>query len=271
MSTKLRLALLICDKPIPNVLEHEGDYNIVYGTYLRRSLDMYQQESDQKIDFQLDGYEVRFKEEYPNLDDYDGIVITGSAASAYESIPWIDKLVAFVSSALKTHPNINVVAICFGHQIVARALGGECTLNGGQWEAGIYSIDLNETGKELFGASTINIQQMHRDHVPTIPSTFNGSTIKQLGSTTSTPNQGYVMYRPSQDTSKSGAIQVFSVQGHPEFTQRIVEAIIEARGPAGTGLMNAEVAAESKERASWRNDGDTIIGKVVWDVLSSKA
>jgi len=79
------------------------------------------------------------------------------------------------------------------------------------------------------------------------------------------------MYRPSKDTNKPGAIQVFSVQGHPEFTQRIVEAVVEARGPTGTGLMSAEVAAESKERASWRNDGDTVIGKVVWDVLSSKA
>lgn len=78
MSTKLRLALLICDRPIPNVIEREGDYHDVYGNYLRRSLDVYQKESGNRIDFQLDGYDVRFKDEYPNLDDYDGIVITGS-------------------------------------------------------------------------------------------------------------------------------------------------------------------------------------------------
>lgn len=78
MATKLRLALLICDTPIPNVLEHEGNYNEVYHSYLRRSLDVYQKDSVQKIDFQLDGFDVRFKEEYPNLDEYDGIVITGS-------------------------------------------------------------------------------------------------------------------------------------------------------------------------------------------------
>jgi len=154
------------------VLEREGNYHQVYGSYLRRSLDVFQEESGEKINFQLDGYDVRFKEEYPNLDDYDGIVITGSgsstsdssygghsrsaaAASAYERIPWIEKLVGFMSSALKTHPHINVIAICFGHQIVARALGGECTYNGGQWEAGIYAIDLNDTGKQLFGANTI--------------------------------------------------------------------------------------------------------------------
>jgi len=271
MSTRLRLALLICDTPIPNVLEREGNYHQVYGSYLRRSLDVFQEESGEKINFQLDGYDVRFKEEYPNLDDYDGIVITGSAASAYERIPWIEKLVGFMSSALKTHPHINVIAICFGHQIVARALGGECTYNGGQWEAGIYAIDLNDTGKQLFGANTINIQQMHRDHVPTLPDNFNGSPIQQLGSTSSTPNQGYALYRQGKDASKPGSIQVFSVQGHPEFTQRIVEAIVEARGPTGTGSMDQEVATESKDRAGWKNDGDTVIGKVIWNVLSAKA
>jgi len=271
MSAKLRLALLICDRPIPNVIEREGDYYDIYGNYLRRSLDVYQKESGNRKDFQLDGYDVRFKDEYPNLDDYDGIVITGSSASAYERIPWIEKLVAFMSSAIKSYPHINVIAICFGHQIVARALGGECTFNGGQWEAGVYEIELNQTGKELFGANTVNIQQMHRDHVPTIPSSYNGSGIELLGSTISTPNQGFVLYRPTREESQKRSIQIFSVQGHPEFTQWIVQAIVEARGPEGSKLMSPEVALESNDRATWRNDGDTVIGKVIWDVLTAKS
>ena len=116
---------------------------------------------------------------------------------------------------------------------------------------------------------------MHRDHVPTVPDTFQDSSITLLGSTPSTPNQGYLLYRPSkkddQPLSKSKSIQVFSVQGHPEFTQKIIESLVEARGPNGNGAMNAEVANESRERAAWRNDGDTVVGKVIWDVLSSKA
>jgi hypothetical protein len=83
MATKLRLALLICDTPIPNVLQHEGDYYKVYGNYLQRSLDVYQKDNKEKIEYQLDGYDVRFKEEYPNLDNYDGIVITGSGESSH--------------------------------------------------------------------------------------------------------------------------------------------------------------------------------------------
>lgn len=116
-----------------------------------------------------------------------------------------------------------------------------------------------------------NIQQMHRDHVPTIPASFNGSRIEQLGSTPFTPNQGYVLYRQSKDGVDKKSIQVFSVQGHPEFTQRIVEAVVEARGPNGTGLMSPEVAEEGGKRAGWRNDGDTVIGKVIWNVLTAEA
>jgi GMP synthase-like glutamine amidotransferase len=111
---------------------------------------------------------------------------------------------------------------------------------------------------------------MHRDHVPSIPESYNGSKIELLGSTSVTPNQGYVLYRPSRDGINEKTIQVFSVQGHPEFTQRIVESIVEARGPNGTKAMSADVAIESKGRASYRNDGVTVIGKVVWDVLIAK-
>jgi GMP synthase-like glutamine amidotransferase len=112
---------------------------------------------------------------------------------------------------------------------------------------------------------------MHRDHVPSIPSSYNGSKIELLGSTPSTPNQGYVLYRPDKEPHRAKSIQIFSVQGHPEFTQRIVEVIVEARGPKGNKLMSPEVATESKDRAAWRNDGDTVIGKVIWDVLTASA
>ena len=42
------------------------------------------------------------------------------------------------------------IGICFGHQIIARALGGECVLNDGKWEIGTFDIDLTEVGKAVF-------------------------------------------------------------------------------------------------------------------------
>jgi len=112
---------------------------------------------------------------------------------------------------------------------------------------------------------------MHRDHIPTIPESYNGSKIELIGSTPVTPNQGFVLYRPSKDSSDKKSVQVFSVQGHPEFTQRIVDAILEARGPKGSKTMSEEVVKEGNKRSAWRNDGDSVIGKAIWGVLTTKA
>ena len=41
--------------------------------------------------------------------------------------------------------------ICFGHQIIGRALGGECVPNGGNWEIGPTRIETTPAGKKLLG------------------------------------------------------------------------------------------------------------------------
>ena len=40
--------------------------------------------------------------------------------------------------------------ICFGHQIVARALGGSCVPNDGKWEVGITDVSLTDVGRRIF-------------------------------------------------------------------------------------------------------------------------
>jgi hypothetical protein len=45
--------------------------------------------------------------------------------------------------------------ICFGHQIVARAVGGECVPNSGKWEIGTTHVDLSPIGQSLFGSPTL--------------------------------------------------------------------------------------------------------------------
>lgn len=44
-----------------------------------------------------------------------------------------------------------LAGICFGHQIVGRALGGTCEPNNGIWEVGPTNVKLSEIGKKLFG------------------------------------------------------------------------------------------------------------------------
>jgi GMP synthase-like glutamine amidotransferase len=48
-----------------------------------------------------------------------------------------------------------IAGICFGHQIVVRAVGGESVPNDGKWEVGVTEVNLTAVGKQVFGADTI--------------------------------------------------------------------------------------------------------------------
>lgn len=190
------------------------------------------------------------------------------------------------SYTLITNPTIG---ICFGHQIISCALGGESVLNGedgGIWELGPTKIHLTEIGKQLFGSCdtlvcraklnsyiqpfTIpiflskNIQQMHRDHVPTVPPTFH-----LLGSSPTSHNQGMVRFSSGANPSTPlPPIQIITTQGHPEFNEPIVTAIIEQRSQSGA--ISKEAAAEAETRRFLKTDGVDVIGKAIWEILLQK-
>lgn len=108
-----------------------------------------------------------------------------------------------------------------------------------------------------------NIQQMHRDHVPEVP-----EGCERIGYTAIAPNHGFVRYVPSAASSspkRPEDIQIFTVQGHPEFTESIVEKIVDLR--ESTGVLDKSTAEGARSRAKWRNDGVDVIGKLIWEIL----
>jgi GMP synthase-like glutamine amidotransferase len=101
--------------------------------------------------------------------------LPGSASSAYDDLEWINKLVAYIAKISATKPecklfgephtdsdkveelkvSLHTLGICFGHQIIARALGGECVPNNGKWEVGISEVELTELGQQIFGRQVL--------------------------------------------------------------------------------------------------------------------
>ena len=57
------------------------------------------------------------------IHDADGWLITGSRHGAYEDHPWIPPLEEFIRDAYAAQ--VPLVGICFGHQIIAQAMGGK--------------------------------------------------------------------------------------------------------------------------------------------------
>lgn len=87
---------------------------------------------------------------YPSLDDIDGILITGSRYNAFDDDPWIQALVAYTKKAIDTNGRVKVVGICFGHQIIGRALGAKVGKSVKGWELSVTEVNLTPEGKCFF-------------------------------------------------------------------------------------------------------------------------
>jgi len=105
---------------------------------------------------------------------------------------------------------------------------------------------------------------MHRDHVPTVLPGF-----ELLGSTDVCHNQGMIRYIPdaSGSLAKLSDIQIFTVQGHPEFTKSIVSKVVGIR--ADKGIFTPEFAQDAIKRNELRNDGVEVIARTVWKILGA--
>ncbi|ORX40795.1 hypothetical protein BD324DRAFT_21530 [Kockovaella imperatae] len=84
----IRIALLICDTPLPRVMKDHGDYLQIYRTWLLDSLATYSdQEIAQDTELILDGYNVVDHGQFPPRerliagarDAYDAVMLTGSS------------------------------------------------------------------------------------------------------------------------------------------------------------------------------------------------
>jgi GMP synthase (glutamine-hydrolysing) len=152
-----------------------------------------------------------YAERLPSLADLDGILVTGSLASVTRPEPWMDDAARFLRDATRSLP---VLGVCFGHQLLAWALGGRVERNPAGLEAGTGEVRLTAAGRRnpLFAGmpDRISAQQMHEDHVPVPPP---GATLLAEGAMT--PVQAFASGRAC------------GIQFHPELEPRVVRCLVE--------------------------------------------
>lgn len=174
----------------------------------------------------LDGYGFEFKtyrvveNEFPaSVRDCDGWLITGSRHGAYEDHPWIPPLEQFIRDAFAAR--VPVVGICFGHQIVAQAMGGKVERYAGGWAVGATEYD--------FGDEKMVLNAWHRDQV------------------TKAPEGAKVI--ASNDFCANAALlyddRALTVQAHPEFRPEFVDGLMQTRGK---GVVPDELMASAAKR-----------------------
>lgn len=156
--------------------------------------------------------------------------------SALDTTPWINRLVAYTKSVL-AQSRVRIIGVCFGHQIVGRALGSILTRSPLGFEISVCKVDLTETGKSLFdGNESLHVMQMHQDVVVACP-----LGVKLLGSSPMCENQGMYVQR-----------RLITVQAHPEFSHDIMKELIELRKGK---KFDETLAADGLRRVMGRNDG----------------
>jgi GMP synthase-like glutamine amidotransferase len=169
-------------------------------------------------------------ERLPDPAGLQAILITGSAAGVYDDLDWIAPLERFVRAAYEAR--IAMAGICFGHQLIAQALGGVVRKSEKGWGIGRHVYDVVPDNGAIDG-ETIAIACSHQDQVIEPPA--QATTILH---STFTPHAG-LLYA-------NGA--TLSVQPHPEFTSAFAQICCEKAGHAGAPESLVATAKASLER-----------------------
>jgi GMP synthase-like glutamine amidotransferase len=141
----------------------------------------------------------------------DAILITGSSAGVYDDVDWIAPLESFVRAA--HDKRIPMVGVCFGHQLIAQALGGTVRKSEKGWGIGRHVYQL-APDNGLIAGETIAAACSHQDQVITPP-----ASARTIMSSDFTPHAGLLYANGT----------TLSVQPHPEFTADYADALCDLR------------------------------------------
>ncbi|MBA3908844.1 MAG: glutamine amidotransferase [Rhodobacter sp.] len=187
-------------------------------------------------------YHVEAMEFPADVHECEGWLITGSRHGAYEDHPFIKPLEAFIRSAYDA--KVPVVGVCFGHQIIAQAMGGKVEKFAGGWSVGPTEYD--------FGDETLRLNAWHRDQV------------------TEKPESAEVV--ASSEFCQNAALlyddRMFSVQAHPEFSNDFVDGLMRTRGP---GLVPDDLMAAARDQFAKPLDDAGMAGRIASFFLTHQA
>jgi GMP synthase-like glutamine amidotransferase len=191
----MKVAILETGRPPGTLADEFGDYPAMFEKLLGPG-------------FEVETFDVTAGQ-FPS-DASEAVLITGSPAGVYEDLPWIGPLQEFIRLA----NGAKMVGICFGHQVMAEALGGHVEKSDKGWGAGLHRYEIVHAEPWIDAPSEIAVPASHQDQVVVQP-----------------PNTDVVAR--SDFTEFAGLAwtdrPAISFQFHPEFSPAFAKALIEKR------------------------------------------
>ena len=188
----MKIGILMTGHAIPELVSAQGDYDAMFERLLAGR------------GFDFESWDVVGGALPDAADSAEGWIVTGSRHGAYEDLPWIAPLEAFIRDVHAA--GVPLIGICFGHQIVAQALGGRVAKFPGGWSIGRQTYEI--AGKSMA------LNAWHQDQVIGLPE---GARV--IGSSAFCANAA-LAYGDS----------ILTIQAHPEFDSEVVDALVRHRG-----------------------------------------
>lgn len=225
MDRVTRVALLACDRPDPDLIDLAGDY-------ARMFIDRFRAVAGDRLAFEV--VDVDLGMPIPPVGAHDAVLITGSRRSVRDEVGWIGELATHVQ---RLHAaTIPTVGVCFGHQLIAHALGGQVDRAPNGWGVGVH--DASRTEPDTAVPASFRLLVSHQDQVLQLPV---GAEV--LATSRHAPIAAL----------RAGSL--VGVQGHPEFSAAYAAALLARRRE----LMSAAVVDVAEASFATPTDHEAVL------------
>ena len=196
-----KLLIIKTGDTFPEIKAVDGDFEKMFANCLSG------------IDVEIEVYDPRQEATFPALQQFAGVIITGSHSMVTDCEEWSERLLPYIQEMRQN--NVPTLGVCYGHQLIAKSLGGELGFPPEGPQAGSTEISLSALGKadKLLGLSPNRFKV----------NAGNSQRITQL------PDGAVVL--AGNDFEPHQAIRfgdwMWGLQFHPEFNRRVACAYID--------------------------------------------
>lgn len=219
----MKIGILTAINPLTSDINWQGSPAAAYISFLQ---------SGGGAAFTYTSYDIVLNQFPDSVAECDAYLITGSPRGVYDDDPWIAQLMQFIRDSYAADKKL--IGICFGHQVLAHALGGHTEKSDKGWGLGLRQFAITRHKPWMTApAEAYSLYFAHQDQVLHLP-----AAAELLGGNDFCPHAMFVL-----------GDQVLGVQGHPEFTKPMMQDILAGKNDGVSPELLAEAAVSVQTKA----------------------